>query len=64
MLICVFIDSILVTLEKGLVINRELSGVSQLTQFVVSVLNKFDATTLIVLTSALFLYIYIITIKI
>ncbi|MBQ2872903.1 MAG: response regulator [Bacilli bacterium] len=63
MLICVFIDSILVTLEKGLVINQELLEIPQITQFVVGVLNKFDATTLIVLTSALFLYIYIITIK-
>ena len=63
MLICVFIDGILVTLEKGLVINQELLEIPQLTQFVVGVLNKFDATTLIVLTSALFLYIYIITIK-
>lgn len=63
MLICVFMDSILVTLEKSLVINRELSSIPELTQFVVGVLNKFDATTLIVLTSALFLYIYIITIK-
>jgi len=63
MLICVFIDSILVTLEKGLVINQELSEIPQLTQFVVGVLNKFDATTLIVLTSSLFLYVYIITIQ-
>jgi CheY-like chemotaxis protein len=63
MLICVFIDSILVTIEKALVVNKELPEISELRHLIVSILNKLDATTLIVLTSALFLYIYIITIK-
>lgn len=63
MLICVFIDSILVTLEKFLVMNKELSSITEITKFIVGVLNKIDATTLIVLTASLFLYIYTITIK-
>lgn len=63
MLFCVLIDSILVTIEKGLVVGKTLSEIPALTAFCVCVLNRFDAITLIVLTTCLYMYIHTITLQ-
>lgn len=64
MLICVFIDSILVTFEKTLVIGKNLNEISILTNFIICAMNRFDAGILIVFTNCLFLYTILVTTKI
>lgn len=63
MLICVFIDSILVTFEKALVIEKKLNEISILTNFIICTMNRFDAGILIIFTNCLFLYTILVTTK-
>lgn len=64
MLVCIFIDSILVTLEKTLVIGKTLNEIPELTNFIICTMNRFDAGILIIFTNCLFLYTILVTTKI
>lgn len=61
MLICVLFDSLLVFLEKLLVMNQTLDSINLFLANIVCLFNKFDAIILVILTSCLFRYIYIVT---
>lgn len=63
MLICVIVDSICVFLEKSFVIGKTIDQVPTYIANIVCIMNKFDASSLIILTSCLFLYIYIVTLN-
>lgn len=63
MLVCALIDSLLVFIEKGIAVNKTIDSFTPFLKFIVFILNKIDASTLVVLTSCLFLYIFVITLK-
>ena len=63
MLGCVLIDSILVTIEKSLVIGKTLNTIDSITLNSISIMNKFDACMLVVITTCIFLYTVLITLN-
>ncbi len=63
MLICVLFDSVLVFLEKFFVMNQTLDNINPILSTIVCLFNKFDAILLILITSCLFRYIYIVTLE-
>ena len=63
MLVGVLLDSILVTIEKCLVIGKNLSDISNITYNAISIMNKIDACILIVITTCIFLYTVLVTLK-
>ena len=56
MLICGLLDSIIVSIERILVLNRTLEEISSLTNHILIFTNKLDFVILVLLTSGLFLY--------
>ena len=63
MLVCVLIDSILVIVEKSVVIGKNLEEISYFCNFIVCYFNKIDACLLLVVVSCIFLYVAVITLN-
>lgn len=61
MIVCILVDSILVTLEKSFVIEKSLNEISSFTNFLVCTMNRFDACSLIIFTNCLLIYIILVT---
>ena len=61
MIVCILIDSILVIIEKSLVIGKTLNEISLFVKTLICTLNRFDACTLILYTNCIFLYILLVT---
>ena len=63
MLICGLVDSAIVCLERILVLSGNINDVTPLINTVLQITNKIDFGALIILTSCLFLYTVLITLK-
>jgi len=63
MLLSVLFDSILVILEKSLVIGKNIDDINPMIKLIVGIMNKFDACFLIIITACIFLYIAVITLN-
>ena len=63
MLICGVVDSLLVCIERLLVLSGNMNDVTPLINVILQITNKIDFAALIVITSCLFLYTVLITLK-
>ena len=63
MLICGLADSIIVFVERLLVLSGDMNKVTPLIRVILQITNKLDFAVLIILTSCLFLYTVLITLK-
>ncbi len=61
MIVCILIDSILVIIEKSLVIGKTLNEIPLFVKTLICTLNRFDACILILYTNCIFLYIFLVT---